>query len=219
MEAFSWLANRQQQFHSQRKCFGPDTSKRLPGRTIKVLVLGDEGVGKTSLVKSLLRQDLATGKNHTVYDVYEKEFKEAHGTIRVEFTVITGKFAFPAMERLAIKRSDVFVLVYSLEKRKTLKEIERLRKVLIETKNQHSTEIPIIVVGNKLDLLPSSPSFDNNTGNTIEEWCFSHIHTSVRNDINLSTLEAALIQECTLNAIVTKKSARRTNSGSIKYRY
>ena len=85
------------------------------------------------------------------------------------------------MENLAIKRSDVFVLVYSVDNKESVKEIERLRRVIVETKSKHSTEIPIIVVGNKLDLLDSSAEFDSNIKTNVKEWCFLHIHTSAEN--------------------------------------
>ena len=215
-KAISWISNK-------CKCrngrFGPEVAVRLNGRTINVLVLGAQGVGKTSLIKYLLGQDTQGGLQPTVYDVYQKEFKEEFGTVVVEFTDMTGKFSFPAMEKIAIARSHVFVLVYSLERKETLNELERLRKVITETQSKHSSEIPIILVGNKMDLLDSQTELKNIVDNTVEDWCFSHIKTSVKNEINLCDLEMTLIQACAFYAVTggTKNALRRTNSGSLVY--
>ena len=181
-------------------------------------MLGAEGVGKTSLVRKIVGEGADFGGEPTVYDVYQKEFKEDYCTIQVEFTDMTGEFAFPAMEKLAIKRSDVFVLVYSLDKKESVNELERLRKVITETKSKHSTEIPIIVVANKVDLFDSLAEFDSNTENTVKDWCFSYIRTSAQQEFNLCGLEMAVIQECTFYAVTTKETLRRSHSGSITYR-
>ena len=212
-----WWKKGHLHYHNRQKRFGPDAHELVHGRQVKVLVLGAEGVGKTSLVRKILREVVDVRKQPTVYDVYEKEFKEDYGTVRVEVTDMTGKFAFPAMEKLAIKRSDVFVLVYALDERKSLIELERLRKVITETKNKHSTEIPIIVVGTKMDLVDSPREFESNEANTFKDWCFTHICTSVSHEINLYALEIALIQECTLFAVSIKNSLKRSLSGSIIY--
>ena len=202
-QVLSWLKNRYQRHDYQQKRSGPDVTASFYGRTVKVLILGAQGVSKTSLVRKIVG-GVDVGKKPTVYDVYEKEFKEVYGTVQVELTDMTGEFAFPAMEKMAIKRSDVFVLVYSVDKQETIREVERLRKIITNTKSKHSTEIPIIVVGNKLDLLNSSAEFDSNTENTIKDWCFSHLRTSAQREIKLYALERALIQECTFYAVTTK---------------
>ena len=216
-QAFSWLSNKRNSFHNYKARFGPEASASLHGKTIKVLVLGAEGVGKTSLIRSLLGKDVDNGIKSTVYDVYEKEFKEDYGTVRVEFTDMTGRLSFPAMERLAIGRSHVFVLVYSLDSMRSLQELERLRNVIVETKKKPSIEIPIIVVGNKMDLIDPIVKLENTIFNTVNEWCFSHVQVSFQSEINLFTLESTLIQECTLYAITNGEYLEQNHSGKIKY--
>ena len=217
----SWIPYSRKRFYYQQKLqkqrFGSEISLYLPERTIKVLVLGAQGVGKTSLIRCLLGKSINNGIQSTVYDVYEKEYNEDYGLVRLELTDMTGQFAFPAMERVAIQKSDVFVLVYSLDNSKSMKELDRLRKVIVETKQKHSTEIPIIVVGNKMDLVDSSVDLDCSSRNSITDWCFSHIQTSVPYEINLYSLELALIQECTTHAIVAREAVSRQHSGRILY--
>ena len=216
-QVLSWMKNRR---YCRDRRFGPDVSVCFHGQKIKALVLGAEGTGKSSLVRAIIGEGVDAEKEPTIYDVYEKEFKEDYGTIQVEFTVMTGKFAFPAMEKLAIKRSDVFILVYSMDRKKTMNELDRLRKVITETKNKHTTEIPLIVVGNKMDLLnsPHAQEADSNTDKAIKNWCFLHIQTSVKNGLNLGALERALIQESTFHAVTIKDKLKRKYSGSIIYR-
>ena len=211
-QALSWLQNKRRRYQCQQKCYGVDAPECFHDKTVNVLVLGAEGVGKTSLIRTLIGEGMDNGKKPTVYDVYEKEFKEDLGTVRIEFTDMTGKISFPVMEKLAIKKSDVFVLVYSLDRTKTLNEVERLRKAIIQIKDKSPEEIPMIVVGNKMDLVDIRAEFD-----PMKESYLTHIHTSVRNQINLCALEMALIQECIFHLIIAEDPPSQNQGRSIIY--
>lgn len=63
----------------------------------------------------------------------------------------SGAYEFPAMRALSISSADAFVLVYDVNDAATFEEVRALRDQIHETKS--STAVPIVVVGNKTDLV------------------------------------------------------------------
>lgn len=58
---------------------------------------------------------------------------------------------FPAMRALSISSADAFILVYDVTDASTFEEVRAIRDQIHETKA--TTAVPIVVVGNKVDLL------------------------------------------------------------------
>lgn len=58
---------------------------------------------------------------------------------------------FPAMRALSISSADAFILVYDVTDATTFEEVRAIRDQIHETKA--TTAVPIVVVGNKVDLL------------------------------------------------------------------
>lgn len=127
-------------------------TKSLPdvySRVIDVVFLGAAGVGKTSLVRRLLDRSFQEEYVPTVYDVFHKEIVNESGKVTFQITDMSGYYSFPPMRRIAINRSDVFVLVYEVGSKKSYKEIERLKDEIEQQKE--GMPINIIIVGNKVD--------------------------------------------------------------------
>lgn len=55
------------------------------------------------------------------------------------------------MRALSISSADAFILVYDVTDASTFEEVRTVRDQIHETKGSHS--VPIVVVGNKIDLL------------------------------------------------------------------
>ncbi|KAM8720756.1 hypothetical protein ACLKA7_006745 [Drosophila subpalustris] len=58
---------------------------------------------------------------------------------------------FPAMRALSISSADAFILVYDVTDATTFEEVRAIRDQIHETKA--TTAVPIVVVGNKIDLI------------------------------------------------------------------
>ncbi|XP_005186055.1 GTP-binding protein Di-Ras2 [Musca domestica] len=58
---------------------------------------------------------------------------------------------FPAMRALSISSADAFILVYDVTDATTFEEVRMIRDQIHETKG--TSAVPIVVVGNKIDLL------------------------------------------------------------------
>lgn len=55
------------------------------------------------------------------------------------------------MRALSISSAEAFILVYDITDSTTFEEVRHIRDIIIETKG--TTSVPIVVVGNKTDLI------------------------------------------------------------------
>lgn len=62
---------------------------------------------------------------------------------------------FPAMRTLSLQRGDAFILVYDVTKARTFEEIRHTRDEIHGVR--HTNNVPIVVVGNKTDLVDVEP--------------------------------------------------------------
>lgn len=62
----------------------------------------------------------------------------------------SGEHEFPAMRALSMQSADAFILVYDITDANSFSEVRALRDQIHEIKE--STAVPIVVVGNKVDL-------------------------------------------------------------------
>lgn len=60
------------------------------------------------------------------------------------------RFQFPAMRNLSLQRGDAFILVYDVTKADTFEAVRRMRDDIHRVRQ--TTSVPIVVVGNKIDL-------------------------------------------------------------------
>lgn len=60
-------------------------------------------------------------------------------------------FQFPAMRALSISSAEAFILVFDVTSSTSFEDVRTLRDQIHETKG--TTQVPIVVVGNKTDLV------------------------------------------------------------------
>ncbi|XP_012553533.2 ras-related protein Rap-2a [Hydra vulgaris] len=134
-----------------KQIFGKEKYKIPKEKTVKILVLGKTGVGKTSLIKKICNQtSLETVP--TCYDVYREEILIDSINTVMEFMDFGGADMFPSMRDIFIRKADIFMLVYSCDDDESFIQIKELRNTILKVKNKQYTEIPIVVVRNKVDL-------------------------------------------------------------------
>ncbi|XKL63930.1 hypothetical protein PGB90_006294 [Kerria lacca] len=118
---------------------------------IRIVLLGDSAVGKSSIIKRFLFNTYSDKYRTTIEDLFSKEFDLGVTTIKVDIFDTCGDFQFPAMRRLSIATAHAFLLVYSTL---SLESFNTLKRCFEEIRQQRSDfqNIPIVVAGNKVDL-------------------------------------------------------------------
>ena len=129
----------------------PAAKKRMSAylKTFTISVFGDARVGKSALIKSFLDHEFSEDYEPTIEEYYSKhiEYNDRHYELNIIDT--SGTENFPAMRRVDIQKSDVIVLVYSLEHPQTFDLLKKLRSEILE---EVGYSIPVLVVANKSDM-------------------------------------------------------------------
>lgn len=127
----------------------------------RVAFLGAKKVGKTCLITQLLKKSLPTKYSPTIETMFRYDIQTAEDSFtKLEIVDTAGNFEFPNMLKKAVRSCHAFVLVFDLSNpMRTFEEIEMLRQLIIEEKGTEYA--PIIVIGNKKDLVYGQDSVDN----------------------------------------------------------
>lgn len=116
----------------------------------KILLLGDGAVGKTSLVHRFVEGVFNERYKATIgVDIFSKVVGTPNGEVELQLWDLSGQQHFSAVRSKFYNKADGALLVFDLTNKKTF---ENLDSWLTETKNGVGSEIPMFVLGNKMDL-------------------------------------------------------------------
>ncbi|RNA40963.1 ras-related Rap-1b-like [Brachionus plicatilis] len=147
----------------------------------KIILLGDAGVGKTSIIKQYLNGNFNANYNPTVEDSYLHNITLPDGLNQcIEILDTSGYYQFPAMRELNIRLGTAFILVFDLSKEETYKSLIELRQMIFTIKNTEN--IPIVIVGNKSDLKTEKTK---NFLSLDEKIKFQYVQSSAKENINV----------------------------------
>ena len=128
----------------------------------RVAFLVAKKVGKTCLITQLLKKSLPTKYSPTIETMFRYDIQTSEDSFtKLEILDTAGNFEFPNMLKKAVRSCHAFVLVFHLSNpMQTFDEMDTPRKLIIEEKGREHA--PIIVIGNKKDLVYGEDSVDNN---------------------------------------------------------
>ena len=122
---------------------------------IDSIFLGDNSVGKTSLIKRIIGEDFDENENHTEdLKKYETDYTNATMQLTLNIYDINNKEKKNKITESKIIKSKIYFLVYDLNNIQTLKEIDFMLKVInnCKTKDKNKNDMVIVILGNKKDL-------------------------------------------------------------------
>jgi len=120
----------------------------------KIVVIGDGGVGKTSLIKKFTHGIFKNDYIKTIGAQFTKIEKEVNGDdISLIFWDIAGQGSFDFLNSLFYKDSKACIIVYSLEENDLGSEsFKHVKKWNEEFKNR-CENMPVVLFANKVDLI------------------------------------------------------------------
>ncbi|KAK9877828.1 hypothetical protein WA026_020061 [Henosepilachna vigintioctopunctata] len=125
----------------------------------KIVVMGAAKVGKSSIITQFLYGTFSAKYKPTIEEMHHSDFNVNGVHLTLDILDTAGSFEFPAMRTLSISSGDAFVLVYDVTDNSTFEEARTLRDQIHEVKC--STNVPIVIVGNKIDLIDNREVSDN----------------------------------------------------------
>jgi small GTP-binding protein len=182
---------------------------------LKIIIVGDSGTGKTSIITRYIKQTFEPNNKATIVPLYSSKVLTINGN-KYQFNIwdIPGQDRNPVVTRSFAQ--DTQGIIYCCEVKKTkesLKSWEESLNSFTDTK-----EIPKIIVENKCDLL-GDESFYNEDINILRETakkleCFKFFRTSALNGYNVNGAFNALINEMIKNVKI--KGIERRNSFKLR---
>uniref|UniRef100_A0A6B2LH70 Uncharacterized protein n=1 Tax=Arcella intermedia TaxID=1963864 RepID=A0A6B2LH70_9EUKA len=116
----------------------------------KVIVIGDSGVGKSSVLGRWIREDFHLNIPSTVHvELSAKSFKVEDKIIKVQFWDTAGQERFNAITRQFYRGSHGAVILYDITCRKSFEDVAKWLQDVREV----NSDTVILMVGNKCDLV------------------------------------------------------------------
>jgi small GTP-binding protein len=118
--------------------------------TIKIVLLGEAGVGKTSLVYQFMEKKFRENYKQTLgVNLLKKDMHiEGYGGVSAQIWDLGGQEPFKALRKLYLEGANGGLVIFDLTERNTF---DKLPEWIESFKNARG-EQPLILIGNKSDL-------------------------------------------------------------------
>ena len=124
--------------------------EKNPDFSFKIVMLGDSGVGKTSLVKYEITNSFIQNRDSTI--IFEHSFKNFNilgKTVRLQIWDICGQEVYHSSMKNFYRSALCIIVVFSLE---SLDSFYKVNNWIEEIQNNNSEDSIIVLIGNKSDL-------------------------------------------------------------------
>ena len=120
---------------------------------LKVAVLGDGGVGKTSLMNRFVYDTFVDNYRPTIgVEFLTKDILIDERVVTLQIWDISGTTDYPNLIRLFSREADCCILVYDVADTKTFNTLDaRRNEFLTEVVSERKEKFPFAVIGNKID--------------------------------------------------------------------
>ncbi|XP_075156703.1 ras-related protein Rap-2b [Haematobia irritans] len=181
----------------------------------KIVVMGAAKVGKTSIITQFLYNTFTTKYKRTIEEMHQGNFSIAGVSLTLDILDTAGSYEFPAMRALSISSADAFILVYDVTDATTFEEVRMIRDQIHETKA--TSAVPIVVVGNKIDLLTEDSDLREVEYATTEsvvtvDWENGFVEVSAARNENITQVFKELLSQAKITYNLSPALRRRRQS-------
>ena len=151
-------------------------SAELVDHLFKVLVVGEPGTGKTSIIKRFVHNIFTVHYKATIgVDFALKVLHWDDNTIvRLQLWDIAGQERFGNMTRVYYKEAVGAMVVFDITSPKTWDEVAKWKQDIDLKVRIGDDPIPVVLLANKVDLDRSAEGFEENNKDTIDAYCQQH---------------------------------------------
>ncbi|WPK25564.1 hypothetical protein PUMCH_002884 [Australozyma saopauloensis] len=162
---------------------------------LKVIVLGDLGVGKTSLMQQFVNKKFSHQYKATIgADFLTKDLTIDNKTVSLQIWDTAGQERFQSLGVAFYRGADCCVLCYDVTNEKSLNNLSSWKdEFLVQSNVSNPQDFPFIIIGNKIDVDESKkiPSLQkkllNITNNQLGGLNYPLFETSAKDSINVET--------------------------------
>lgn len=118
--------------------------------SFKIIIIGDSGVGKSSLTLRATKNQFQDYYNATVgFEFFSQNIKMDDTIIKLQMWDTCGQEIYRSLISSFYKNSSLAMIMYSIEDEESFRHLDYWIK---EIKNNSNPSIKIILIGNKVDL-------------------------------------------------------------------
>ena len=147
---------------------------------VKVILLGDSGVGKTSLINVITGNEFSEDSTCTISSTYvAKNYIINSNEYKVNLWDTTGQEKYRQLTKLFYKGSDIVIFVYDISSKESLKN---LKMWIQEVKDIIDTKYIYALLGNKKDLYINEQVKESEAKKLALEFHMKHKLVSAKTD-------------------------------------
>ncbi|XP_003214565.2 GTP-binding protein Rit2 isoform X1 [Anolis carolinensis] len=130
----------------------PNSSRTSSGglREYKVVMLGSGGVGKSAMTMQFISHRFPDYHDPTIEDAYKTQVRIDNEPAYLDILDTAGQAEFTAMRDQYMRGGEGFVICYSITDRHSFQEAAEFKELIYRVR--HTYDIPLVLVGNKIDL-------------------------------------------------------------------
>ena len=117
---------------------------------LKIVVVGDSGVGKTNLIRRFIQDDFQSNSKATVgVEFFSKSFKMNDNVFKIEIWDTAGQERYKSITAAYYKGAKGGLVVYDVTSKTSFDNVDNW---VSEIKEKASTDMKTMMIGNKIDL-------------------------------------------------------------------
>lgn len=153
---------------------------------LKIILVGDVSVGKTSVLQRYINNNFKDDYTCTIQAEQKTKIinEDSNTSIRMDIWDTAGQEKFRSLTRQYYRDSQGAIIVFDITKKTTF---DSLQTWIDDIKDYSDKDIPIIIVGNKSDLIDEREVSENNINEFLnDKYTYFEVSAKYGNNIDLA---------------------------------
>ena len=157
---------------------------------LHITILGKGVVGKTSLINRFLNIEIPKNHDPTIEEKFKITKIINYEKLNLEILDTAGEKNYQNMFNSWVNKGDGFILVFAINDKESFDYLKNIKNKINEIKGEN---IPIILVGNKIDLKDEREINDKDVKELTKKWNVEFIECSAKENINCDVILSLII--------------------------
>ena len=152
---------------------------------LHITILGKGVVGKTSLINRFLNIEIPKNHDPTIEEKFKITKIINYEKLNLEILDTAGEKNYQNMFNSWVNKGDGFILVFAINDKESFDYLKNIKNKINEIKGEN---IPIILIGNKIDLKDEREIDEKDIKELIKKWNVEFIECSAKENINCDVI-------------------------------
>lgn len=187
---------------------------------MKILIVGDSGVGKTSIVNRYFSGYFDANTIPTIgYDFTTKVYtKTTKKLCKLQIWDVAGQERYQAVSKLYARNVSGCLIVCDVTNQRTLENTLTWKKIIEDVNGAHEP-VPFVLAQNKNDMIPE-PDRDFQKEEYIQEFALKNgflnaFQTSAKNNLNIDECFDCLVEKA-IEGVLAQETSTMKNRESLQ---